>query len=414
MTPFRWVAILLAALLVAGMARTPQGERATGRIAASAWPYLPGSLIPLRVNGFHAPYHAALLGPGAIRPDDFYEVPQNPGDARAFLVAGNAAGLAATTLRIGTPPPADRALLVVASYDEGLVVHDARTFAVLGVLGTGGTPSDVAADARGRIAAPDTQGEMLTVATISPWSVSRVGGVLLGDDVAIDPSTGAIFVTDREIGGGGALTRVGADGDVSHVATGDTAEGLAIDDRRQIVYVANANDGTIAAVDARSMRVVRRFSAVDRIFSLALAPGGMRLYGISNQSAGSLFGAAGSAVAIAVGGAKPRVVARSGDLAFPLGAVLDPQTQTLFVTDESLGVVHMLDARTLRAKRAPLQTCETPWKPSLDRVNRRLYVPCARSNAVDVFDTQTLRRVPGAPFHTGSYPLAVAIWPPHE
>jgi DNA-binding beta-propeller fold protein YncE len=414
MTALRSIALLLAMLLVATTARMPQARRATGIIAATSWPYLPGSLIPLRVNGFAAPYRAVLLGPGRILPNDFYEIPADAGVGRALLVAGNTAGLAATDLRIGEPPSAARALLVVASYDDGLIVHDARSFAVLGVLATGGTPSDVAADARGRIAAPDTQGDALTLATLAPWSVSHIPGVLVGDEVAIDPSTRAIFVTDRDLNGGGALTRVSEDGRVAHVATGETAEGLAIDDRRQVVYVANANDGTVAAVDARSMRVLRRFFVVDRIFSLTLAPGGTRLYGISNQSAGSLFGAAGSAVAIALDGSKPRIVARSGDLAFPLGAVLDSATKTLFVTDESLGVVHVLDSRTLRKKREPLRTCETPWKPSFDSANRRLYVPCARSNAVDVFDTRTLRRITGAPFSTGSYPLAIAIWPPHD
>ncbi len=408
--PFRIVALLLAAFLIAAAARSPYGDRATGRIAATSWPYLPGSLIPLQVNGFGAPYHAMLLGPGRLTANDLYEIPQDVQSGEALLVAGNAAGLAAARLRIATPPSPGRALLVVASYDDGLVVHDAHTFSVIGVLATGGSPSDAAIDARGRVAATDTQGDTLTLATLSPWSVARVGGVPAGDEVAIDSSTGAIFVTNRDANGG-ALTRVAADGSVTRVATGETAEGVAIDDRRQIVYVANANDGTVAAVDARSMRVLRRFFVVDRIFSLALSPDGNRLFGISNQSAGSLFAAAGSAVAVAVNASKPRVVARSGDLAFPLGLALDPNAMTLFVTDESLGLIDVLDARTLRPKRAPLHTCSTPWKPSLDPISGRLYVPCARANAVDAIDARTLRRVSGAPFSTGSYPLAVAAWP---
>jgi DNA-binding beta-propeller fold protein YncE len=409
--PIRIVALLLAAFLLASAARWPYGDRATGRIAGTAWPYFPGSLLPLTVQGFAPPYRAVLLGPGTLDANDFYEVPAGAGGGEALLVAGNAAGLAAKKLRIATPPASSRALLVVASYDDGLVVHDARTFAVLGVLATGGSPSDAVADPHGRIAAPDTQGSTLTVATLSPWSVARISGVPVGDEVAIDASTGAIFVTDRDFGGGGALTRVAADGGVTHVSTGETAEGLAVDERRQIVYVANANDGTVAAVDARSMRVLRKFFVVNRIFSLALSPDGTRLYGISNQSAGSLFAAAGSAVAIAVNAGKPHVVARSRDLAFPLGAVLDSKTATLFVTDESLATIDVLDARTLRAKHEALRTCSTPWKPSFDPMSGRLYVPCASSNAIDVIDTRTLRRVAGAPFPTGSYPLAVAIWP---
>ncbi|HEX3670799.1 MAG TPA: hypothetical protein VHT92_03745 [Candidatus Cybelea sp.] len=412
--PNRIFALLLAAFLIASAARPPYGDRATGRIAGTAWPYLPGSLLPLTVSGFGPPYRAVLLGPGTLDANDFYEVPQSATGGAALLVAGNAAGLAAKRLRIAVPPPPSRALLVVASYDDGLVVHDARTFAVLGVLATGGSPSDAVADVHGRIAAPNTQGDTLTVATLSPWSVDRIRGVPVGDEVAIDASSGAIFVTDRDFSGGGALTRVAADGAVTHVSTGETAEGLAIDERRQTVYVANANDGTVAAIDARSMRVLHRFFVVDRIFSLALSPDGTRLYGISNQSAGSLFAAAGSAVAVAVTAGRPHVVARSGDLAFPLGAVLDSKTATLFVTDESLGTVDVLDARTLRAKHEALHTCSTPWKPSLDSMSGRLYVPCASSNAIDVIDTHTLRRVVGAPFRTGSYPLAVAIWSPHK
>ncbi len=365
----------------------------------------------MRVDGFPVPYHVAISGAGSLSDDGRYVVPEGVAPGTVTLIAGNEKGLAARNLRIGDPPSASRAFLAVASYDDGIVFHDPHDFSVLGVLATGGTPSDAAIDDAGRLAATDTQGSSVTVASLAPWSVSHVGGVPLGDEVAIDGSTGAIFVTNRDLNGNGALTRIAAGGQTSHVATGQTAEGLAIDSRRQIVYVANVNDGTVAAIDARSMRLVRRFSAIARVFSLALSADGSRLYGISNQSAGSPFAAPGAAVAIDLTRAVPRVVARSGDLTFPLGAVLDAATATLFVTDEALDVVDVLDARTLRRKHRALSTCRTPWKPALDPARRRLYVPCARDDAVDVFDATTLHRIAGAPFPTGAYPLAVAVWP---
>lgn len=410
----RCVLVAPALLLALGgaAARMPSGHLASGRIAVTQWPYLPGSLIPLKVEGFTPPYQAVLVGSGSLLPGGIYAVPQQTVDGSALLVAGNGAGLAAATVRVGTAPPADRALLIAASYDDGLVFHDARDFSLLGVLATGGTPSDVAVDPLGRVAATDTQGAALTVATLEPWSVSHVDGVTLGDEVAFDRTTHAIFVTDRDVNGNGALTRVDSDANVRHVPTGATAEGLAVDERRQIVYVANANDGTIAEVAARSMRIIRRFHAVDRIFSLALSPDGTRLYGISNQSAGSPFAAAGSAIELAVGESTPKIVARSRPLAFPLGVALDAATKTLFVTDEARNEVDVLDARTLRARREPLRTCATPWKPSLDSADERLYIPCAGANAIDAFEVRDLRRVPGAPFRTGSYPLAVGIWHP--
>jgi len=414
--PQVWRIALLASacIALAGAAAHPQKQQlATGRITIAPWQYLPGSLLQLHVNGFAPPYQFAVLGAGRIA-GGFYEVPRLRASSSALLVVGNAAGLAAATVRIGIPPPKNRALLVAASYDDGLVFHDAHTLSVLGVLAIPGAPGDVAIDADGRVAAPDTQGTSLALARLQPWGVVRIGDVAFGDDVAIDGRTRQVFVTDRDWNGSGALTRIDAGGAVTRVATGATAEGLAIDERRQLVYVANTNDGTVAVINARSMRVVRRFYAIGRAFSLVLSPDGTRLYVVSNQSAESLFAAAGSAVAFALRGPRSRLVARSADLTFPLGAALDSSTQTLFVTDEALARIDVLDARSLRPKRPPLQTCATPWKPALDASAHRLYVPCAGANTIDAFDLRTLRRIAGAPFATGGYPLAIAIWRPSE
>jgi DNA-binding beta-propeller fold protein YncE len=406
-------ALALAALTLAGAAaKTQRLHLATATIVASRWPYLPGSLLPLRVEGIAPPYSVSILGPGRLLNGNTYEVPITSRDGIALLAVGNAGGLGATGLRIAAPPPSNHPLLLVASYDEGLVIHDERNFSVIGVLATGGVPSDVAIDGRGRIAVTDTQGTDLTLANLSPWTVTRAGGVVTGDEVAMDETTHAVFVTDRDWNGTGALTRVGLDSSVTRVTTGETAEGLAVDERRQIIYVANTNDGTIAFVDARSMRVIRRFPAVARVFSLALSPDGTRLYAISNEAADSPFAKAGEAIEIALDGPSPRVIARSAKLSFPLGVALDDRTNTLFVGDEERGAVDVLDARTLRAKRAALATCAIPWKLALDSVSERLYVPCAGDNAIDVFDARSLRRAAHAPFATGTYPLAIAIWRP--
>ena len=414
MTWARLGLLLAASLLTAGAAaRQSHGQLATGRIAATAWPYFPGSELPLRLTGFAPPYHAALLGPGRLSTGGVYEVDSVHFPTTAMLIAGNATGLAAATLHIAPPPSADRPMAIVASYDDGLVFHDARNYSVLGLLAMGGAPGAVAVDPSGIIAAPDTDGTSLTHAALVPWNVATLGGVPTGDDVGIEATSGAIFVTNREAEGSGALTRIDKNGSVTRTSTGATAEGLAIDQRRGIVYVANTNDGTVAAVDGRTMRVLRRFPAVDRVFSLALSSDGSMLYAVSNQSAGSFLGAPGSVVAFALR-SRPRTIARSGSLNFPLGIAFDAAGRRVFVTEEGLGEVDVLDAQTLRRKAPPLQTCTTPWKPALDPQTSRLYIPCAGSDAVDVFDTKTLRRVRGAPFRTGSYPLSVALWHPSE
>jgi DNA-binding beta-propeller fold protein YncE len=408
--------VVVAGLALATFAGAPMRPPATpfaiGTIPAADWPYFPGSTLRVAVDGFKGPYGTAVLGDGSME-SGTYRIRNDAAPGSLVLVAGNQHGIAERTLRVAARPSADRAMIAVASYDDGVAFHDAATFAPIGLLGVDAAIADVAFDAAGRLAAIDTQGSTMTLATLAPWSVSRVRGVVAGDEVAIDASTGAIFATDRDVDGSGAVTRVSG-ANVRRVPTGNTAEGLAIDERRQIVYVANTNDGSVAAIDARTMNVVRRFPAVDRAFSLALSRDGSLLYVVSNQSASSPFARPGSVVAIAMTGAHPRVVARSGDLTFPLGIAFDDASNTLFVTDEERDLVDVLDARSLHPKHAPLATCDTPWKPLFDPVDQRLYVPCARANAVDVFDTRTLRHVAGAPFATAGYPLSVAVWHPRR
>jgi DNA-binding beta-propeller fold protein YncE len=406
----RVAALALAIVgLTAAAARDSTAHRAAGTLAFGTWAYLPGSTLRIAVDGFGPPYGTAIVGNGSIDGGTLH-VPADAPPGESFVVAGNAVGLAASTLRVAAPPDGKRPLLAVASYDAGVALHDAATFAPLGLLATGGAPSDVAVDARNRVVATDTQGTALSVASIAPWSVSRVDGVPVGDELAVDSATGAIFATNRDVDGSGALTRVDSNGNVTLVKTGLTAEGLAVDAKRGLVYVANVNDGTVAVVDATTMRVTRRFAAVARVFSLALSRDGSRLYAVSNQSTGSPFSAPGCVVTIALDTPKPRVVARSANLTFPIGIALDSDTGRLFVTDEENDAVDVLDARTLHPAARPLSTCRTPWKPTID--GRRLYIACARADAVDVVDLTTLQRVAGAPFATAGYPLAVVVWHP--
>ena len=380
---------------------------ATGSIATAPLPYLPGSTIPIHVNGFGPPYTLTVSGAGTVQ-GDRYTI--GAGSASTVIAAGSD-GLAMRTFAIAPTPDPTRPFIAVASYDDGIVLHDATPpFRARSALGIDGAPGDVAIDAAGAIATAATDGTSATIVTLDPWSVHRYDDVPFGDEVAFDARTGALFVTNRELDGAGALTRIAADGTVAQRVLGLTAEGIAIDPERQRVYVANVNDGTVSIVDARSMVELRRIRVVDRVFSLALSGDRSRLFAVSNQSVDSPFAAAGSVVAVDVAAADPHVVARSERLAFPIGVVFDGSHDRVFVTDEDTDAIDVLDARTLRETRAPLRTCETPWKPSIDR--GLLFIPCARSNQIDVFDLATLRRVAGAPFATGGYPLAVAVWNP--
>ncbi|MBV8246197.1 MAG: hypothetical protein JOZ38_09775 [Candidatus Eremiobacteraeota bacterium] len=103
------------------------------------------------------------------------------------------------------------------------------------------------------------------------------------------------------------------------------------------------------------------------------------------------------------------LLARSPRLSFPVGIALDAPRQRYFVTDEDDGVVYVLDERTLKPRHAPLRACGVPWMPHVDAATQHLLVPCARTNAIAVFDLQTLQQISGSPFPTGRYPLSVAL-----
>ena len=405
----------LAASLLLCTASAPLAAHrslATATLLTSSIPYLPGSRIAITGDGILPPYRVRILGNASIE-DGTLVIPSDATPGSATIFAANSSALAAQRIAITGPPAPARTFIAVASYDDGVVLHRASApFSSFAVLGIGGSPSDVAIDAAGRIAAADTDADTLSIATIDPWSVAHLQGVQLADELAFDERTHALFITDRDVEGRGALTRIDASGSVTRTITGDTAEGIAIDQRRQFVYVANVNGGTVSVIDAATMRIRTTFHAVARDFSLALSNDGDRLYVVSNQSRSSILDASGGVVAYALNHGPPHLVARSAILAFPVGIAYDHRDHRVFVTDEREDTVDVLDARTLRPVRAPLATCSIPWLPTYDPPSGRLYIPCSRSGKIDIFNGHTLARIKGAPFASGGYPLAIAVWHP--
>ncbi len=405
-------ALALIAVLVAcagAAARHSPVSMAVAAFVVAHLPYVAGSAIPIVLDGMPGSHAISLLGAGDVR-NDVFVMSSSAQDAAPTLIAAGPAALAMHTFTVASPPDPGRPFIAVASYDDGIVFHDALPpFSPRSVLGVGGAPSDVAIDASsGTLAAGATNGATFVTATLQPWHTRTTSGIPFVDEVAIDPRTHAVYATNRDVNGAGALTRIAADGTVTRRILGLTAEGLAIDPQRQRIYIANVNDGTISIVNATTMVELSRFHAVDRVFSLALSQDGMHLYATSNQSTSSPFAHAGSAVAFDVGSGDPHEIAQSEPLAFPIGIALDESHHRVFVTDERDDIIDVLspDLRTI----AVLHTCRTPWQPTID--GNSLFVPCARDDQIDVFDLHTLHRAAGAPFSTGGYPLAVAVWHP--
>lgn len=354
------------------------------------------------VEGAHGPVVLGLAGPGSVD-GTVYAMPAVSSPQTATLVAATPNAFAIAQLQLVPPPLPARRVIAVASYFGGVVLHDALTFKLIGIIPTPGAPGDVTIGPGGSIYAPMTGGDALLGVRRDPWSLSMTPGVPVGNEV-VAAHDGTVFVSNRDINGKGAVTRVSGAG-IQRVETGVTAEGLALDETTHRLYVGNVNSDTVAEIDTQSFAVVRRIHAVPRVFGIALDAAHARLYVVSNQD--SQMRKAGGYVA-AIDLRSGKIVAQSADLPFPIGAAYDPGTAQLFVTDEDTGNLYALDGMTLASRHAPLHACEVPWRPHMEISSHRLFVPCTRANEIVVVDTRTMRQAPGSPFATGRYPLGVA------
>jgi len=396
---------ILALTALPGLAAPDPGSRVgTFALDVPGGPYFPGSAVQVNARGAGRPFQLSVVGPGSVNGNTFV-VPNVANATSATLVASLPGAIATASIALA-PAPRPSAAIAVASYDNGIALHDPSTFKLLGFVGAAFPVGDVAFSGDGRIFAPDTDGTTMMEVRRSPWSVATISNVLLGNEVVHDDTTGATFVSNRDAPGGGAVTRIAGDGSVKSIHTGETPEGLALDSKRGRLYVGNVNDNTVAVIDTRTFAVVQRFPAVDRVFGIALDPAHSRLFVVSNttRTARTTGGFVGT---IDLRAASPRVVRRSMPMRFPLGVAYDGAHSQLFVTDEAEDIVYVLDARTL-AVRKRIGTCKTPWRPHID--GDRLYVPCSRDARVDVFSVSTLHRLRGAPFATGGTPLGVATF----
>ncbi len=349
----------------------------------------------------------AVVGPGIIDGDHFI-APSNVREPLTTTIVAANVGVSVSQNITIVPTPAPKApLLAVAGYYGGLGLHRLDSMKLFGTTPIPGAAGDVASGPDGSLYVPATTAHTLWHARRNPWNIAARGNVPLGNEVRVARQSGTVFVTNRDVDGWGGLTQVRGD-TVRRIRTGRTAEGLAIDEPHNRVYVGNVNDATVLEVDATTLAPLRRISAVARTFGIALNSRRRLLYVVSNQTSN---GGPKQGFAAAIDLTKPRapIIAKTEKLPFPLGVDVDERTNRLFITDESANAVYVFDALTLRRRGAALRTCGVPWRPHVDALHRRLYVPCALADKLAVFNLDSLLPVRGSPFETVRYPLGVDI-----
>jgi len=361
----------------------------------------------------------SAFGPGAVDADGTYRAPRDPG-AVATVVASAGGLAAATVISIVAPPQAGHAVALVACYDDGAIdVRDADTRFDIGTVTTGDVAAGIAGDAAASaafVASGDRIGRFdpstgsatfsapVAGARFSEVAVLGHGLVAATDNNAAAHSPGVrLFRTDG---------RTGPPELAGSASAGDTPEGIATAAGTSTFYITNVNSNSVQRF---------AFDRTGRAWLTGMAGTGHRPFGVAvDERRRLLFVADNDTPTVSGPGSAPgldvfslpsmrriaRFVTGSAN-ALPLGVSADPADDRVFVTNEGDGDVAVFSMQPMR-RIATIAVGRTPWLPALDGRRGLLEVPNAADDTVTVIDARTLRTIAGgAP--TCGYPTSIAI-----
>ena len=361
-----------------------------------------------------------VFGAGAIDDDGLFRAPATPGGSSSIVATiGLLAGGA--RVAIAAPPPPAAVHAIVACYGDGaLDVRATGAEPSFGQLRTGTAAADVAvaSTTASAIVAVDDRLVSIDLATMTPHLSPPVRGARFSEIGLLGGGAYAV-ATDAnadETGPGIDVYRLQqgeAPSIVSRTQAGETPEGIAVADDGVTFFVSSVNGNAVRRFVLDSSGIARKTGSVrtgTRPFGVAL-DSRRRLLFVADNDTPTLSGSASrpglevfALPSLRRVGA-PRATGSAN--ALPLGVAVDAAAGRLFVTNEGDDDVAVYALPSLR-REATLSVGRTPWLPSVDVRHHVLYVPDARDDAFDVFDTRTLAHT-AARVPTCSYPVAVGV-----
>jgi hypothetical protein len=370
------------------------------------------------------PIHWGLVGPGAIDAVGLYrsaDAARTSAVVVASLGAGSSPGSA--TVTTVDPPARDTPLVIGTCYEDGTVsVNAARDFSLIGAFTVGGRAAGVTVDSSARRAIFAVDAQVVAVdLTSMRWRASApVGGARFSEVALL--AGGYVATTDNlaEAGHPGVrifrVNRFGLPVLVSSVAAGETPEGITAADDGRTFFVTNINSNSVMRFSLDQHGVARSTGSArtaTRPFGVAVDPIHHLLFVADNDTA-TLSGSKANPGLERFSLPEMRrvgdIVSTGSKSSLPLGVAVDPAAARLFVTNEGEEDVAVFSIPTLRHV-GTLQAGLTPWLPYLDRPHHRLYVPSARGDSFDVYDTLALRPL-SLDVPTCAYPTSIAVFNP--
>src|SRR4029077_869561 len=185
---------------------------------------------------------------------------------------------------------------------------------------------------------------------------------------------------------------------ISTAAAGETPEGGAVGADGRTMYVAAVNGNIVTRLVLNGDGTTKKTGTVStgtRPFGVAIdARDGLLL--VADNDTPTLSGARSrpglEAFSLQAMRRVGTAISTGSPNALPLGAAVDPGSKRLFVTNEGDDDVAVYALPSLR-REATLHVGRTPWLPAVDVSRHLLYVPNARDDSFDLFDTRTLTHV---------------------
>ncbi|HYK52685.1 MAG TPA: SMP-30/gluconolactonase/LRE family protein, partial [Candidatus Eremiobacteraceae bacterium] len=360
----------------------------------------------------------SLIGPGSMAPDGTYTAPSTPGQ-QAIIIAGGGGTSVASAVLVVAPPPADAPLAFVACYDDGtLDVRDPSTYEDIGTASIGDAAAGVVSDPREHLAviAAGNRIGLFDVSTGTTIFSDPIAGARFSEVAML--ANGFVAATDNQAAAGQDGVRIFgpiARGQTPKLAasspTGDTPEGIAVSSDGRTFYITNVNTNSVMRFSFDGHSAARLTGAAvtgHRPFGVAVDDK-RRLLFVADNDTPTLSGASsqpGLEIFSLPSLKLVRRVATGSPNALPLGIAVDSSANRMFVTNEGDGDVAAYSISPFK-RIATLAVGRTPWLPAIDSVAGSLLVPNAADDTLSVYDIGTLRPIATA-MQTCGYPTAVA------
>ena len=232
--------------------------------------------------------------------------------------------------------------------------------------------------------AADKAADGIAVFDVASGKVLRVlRGISDPEQIAVSPDGATLYVASEDTG---RVMFMDAKRGIirATLVVGGEPEGLAASPDGKLVYATSEEDSTIAVIDAVQPQVLARIAVGKRPRSIAFLRSARAFVPGENDASLSVIDVATSKVA------RRTTIASKG--ARPMGVVVAPAGDKLFVTTGRGGTLASFDAATL-APAGEAQVGERPWGVALSPDGSVAFTANGPSHDVTLVDTATMNVV---------------------